>query len=859
MSDIIPAGLTRKTPDSSQKIVELLDTLVSQTKDKNEISAIEKSNQRIKEATEMYSNFKSTMELQIQALRESGASDRVIQDRLRELEPLLESQTTKYYQVVEEVQKNVDRFVKETTFSNVEDHQLAKQTLENINSLGNFQEESQRQNSKLMEKFSSSVNTAFDKSFNSFLGPLQLVTSPIEELTGLSFGDTLKEGLSGLLGKKEKIAPRRNELLKHGIEGASAVYLADRLAGKESDQEEGGSELVNSLLTAAGIQGGIKGLAPLLSRIGSLALTAAPAMAGLAAFTALKWDDITDSFSAFQDGRIGEGIETFLLGSRERVTEENATRGMGRQAAAYGAAGLGIATTIGMAGGATVGSALMAAFPPALIAAGVAATAKGIQTAWVLEWDKRAEESADNVRAIFADEDSNWWDKTKASVGYLGKTVFGSIAGGIRNVADESNLGDIWADEEATFIQKIGRSTLDIVQAPRRFLEGTLETAGEYVWNILPDGVQEGLSGAAEALQDRFTGLRERLFGENSRTAKELFSDFRGSVMGFMGGVREGVGDFFQDVRERGIRRAVGDAVSRGVQGVSEFFNNARESISQFFTDVRERGLAGTLEDRINTAIGDADGFFANAGRSIANFFGDVSENGFGAALGERVETLRQGISDFFANAGERIGAFFSDAWDAVRGVDEGGLTRADRSLRRDNIVSQLGGGGFMGMGDSDRFNAEVERYAAANDMNFDKARRELQKDDNALLEIAERLGLDSSVPEASNSLDALNMMAPTTVNDAIVKPDGQIIRTHPDDTIVATKNNPQIVESGIDREVNRNSNSLSGASIDYSNKFDTMIQYLSQLVDVSGRGGVQMNNSSSPQFNFNKLRLGDV
>lgn len=917
MSDIIPAGITPRKKDPTELVIQSLSKVIESASDKDQVSVIEKSSQALQKATERFESLQKSIEDQTQMMKMGGATDAEIREYMKEVGPLLKDQTEKQFQALKSSQETLERYVKETTFTNIEDQRTAKQMLENINSLGNFQEKDAAEKSKIMEKLGSSLNNAFDKSFNSFLGPLQLITSPLEELTGFSFGDTLKEGLGGLFGKKPRIAPQRNELLKHGIEGSAAVYLADRL-GKaigSVETEESGGGLLDSILTGAGIRGGANGLTSILSRVGSLAVIAGPAMAGLAAFTALKWDDITDSFSAFQDGRIGEGIETLLIGSRDRVTDENAASGIGRQAAAYGAAGLGIATTAGVAssvaaagglaaaGGIAgvagmVGPALMAAFPPALIVAGVAATAKGIQTAWVLEWDRRAEESAESVRSVFSDEESNWWDKTKASVAYVGKGIFGSLAGGIRNVVEESELGDIWSDEEATFLQKVGRSTLDILHAPIRFLEGTLETAGEYIWNILPEGVQEGLIGMAEGVQERLSGVREALFGEDSRTAKELFNDFKGNISGFMGGIKDGIGDFFDDVHERGFRRAAGDAIRNAGENVGDFFRGAAEGISEFFNDVKEQGLAGTLEERINTAIGDADGFFADAGRSIANFFGDVQENGFGATLQDRVENIRAGIQDFFADAGQKISDFFSDVSDTISGVDEEGLTRADRSSRRESILSQIGGGTFGGLGDSEAFNQEVERYASEKGLSFSQARRQIQRDDEALLSIAERLGLDSSVPEREIglNLDSFNALTPyASVEDAIIKPDGRIIRTSPDDTIVATKNtpqmvesgidrgidrevsreirtspdetifatknNPQMVESGIDREVSREIRGVTATpDYDYTTKFDDMIDLLGRLIDVTSntsRGNIIQNMTKS-SIDFNRLRLGE-
>jgi len=287
-------------------------------------------------------------------------------------------------------------------------------------------------------------------------------------MTEDSFGD------SALLAS---IGPTRSDLLKRGgIIGAAAIYLGDIITGgilKDSitDVKDGdgggkdGSGIINNLLGGSG-KGGIKGMIAkaLPVAVGDAVAVAIP-LALAAGAVALQKRDTEDAKKYADRGEHGRAVETFLLGDRERVTEETAGKELGRTAgkaalaggaiaggvaaggfiasggaaAAAGAATAAGAGTLGAAGAAGA-AALGAVVPPVLIAAAIAAAAaavaKGTQEAYELEYDKNAATIQRDLQRLISDEETPFLKKVGAGFKSDWIALTSTLAGGIRGAAE---------------------------------------------------------------------------------------------------------------------------------------------------------------------------------------------------------------------------------------------------------------------------------------------------------------------------------------------------------------------------------------------------------------------------------------
>jgi len=751
MSDMIPAGLTRVDDGSDSE-----------------------ANKFLKE--------------QSQYLQEIGANTDLTKEYLKQITPELAKQTDE----LSETLKNQGSDVKE----------IQKGFLSGIK---DFKDSS-------LDKIKSTVSTTTTSLVDGIKTPLSLITDPLQELTGINVKDSFKKGISSagdgivslfkgksdsgesdsisssipsLLGggseeeDKKRIAPRRTQMLKYGIEGASAVYLADTLldaaSGSESVEAEGGGGILSNMMSRLGVRGGGRGLGGMMGRIG-------PALAAAGPWVAL------------------------------------------------------------------------------------AATIAGTAIAFKNEWDKEAESMGEEIRDVWNDENATFLQKMGVTLKNAGKGIFGALAGGVRGVTDGvqervGNIRGIWQDEERGLLSKIGgtvgQTVAGLAETGFNFVKGFGTTIFNGVVGLFPDEKQErirawvdnakeGISNffgnAIEGARGLFTRVREGIFGSNSRTARELFEGFKGRISGFLGNVREGVGDFFADVKERGLRRAIRDRAQDAAQNVREFFGNVADGIRDFSNDVKEDGLGVTVENRLNNLFEGNDGIIANAGRAVGQFFGDIQRDGFGPAVGERLNEVKENVGAFFQGAADTLGNFFGGIGDSLR-------ENADRQAMVDALGGTTGLFGNLFKSDSEDFEELVDRYRAESgmeDARFNQVRRAMEQDTAFMQAELDRRGIE--LPSRSES-----------VEDAIIRPDGTIIHTSPDDTILATKNNPTIVENRMDREVTSDMSGMASLNgTNYENKFDSMIQQLSTLIEVTSRsGGNIINSQSTPQFNFNNLRLG--
>lgn len=506
-----------------------------------------------------------------------------------------------------------------------------------------------------------------------------------------------------------RVAPNKNDLARGGVQGASALYIGEKLDSllKKFDGSSGSS----------GSRPSVSESVPKSLGIGS---ESSSVFSNLMGKLTSKMDSVWKSTAIYQGFDKSRGfLKDIGVGGGDKVAEgrvnprknslkkygalgagfvylgEQLGDGSSREGMAEDGGGLfdGFLSRLGMRGGGRLG-ALAGKIGPALAAAGpwvaLAGSIAGTAIAFKNEWDKEAESMGEEMRDVWQNENASFLQKMGVTLKNTGKGIFGALAGGVRGVVDNtkntvSDIRAVWQDDSRSVGDKIfstwkqgWKFTVGNIWS---FTKGFGETIFNGVLGLLPDDKQEQVrawvSNAKESIANFFGNAAERgrnllgkareaVFGSNSRTAKELLGDMKGKIVGFMGNIQEGVGEFFGDVKERGLRRAVSDRVTEAVANVKEFFGSVSQSVQEFVGDVQEDGLGVTVENRLSSLFEGDDSIIAKAGRAVGRFFGDVQRDGFGAAVGERIEALRTEIGGFFTNAYDSVSGFFNGTFNNI-------------------------------------------------------------------------------------------------------------------------------------------------------------------------------------------------
>ena len=104
----------------------------------------------------------------------------------------------------------------------------------------------QKKTNKKLSDLSTSLKTFGTSISQSILGDVSFITQPFKQI-----GDITKKTFAFFKGDKDKrVAPKREVLLKKGVEGASSVFIVDwmkKLMGKDGEKEDGGINLLEKL------------------------------------------------------------------------------------------------------------------------------------------------------------------------------------------------------------------------------------------------------------------------------------------------------------------------------------------------------------------------------------------------------------------------------------------------------------------------------------------------------------------------------------------------------------------------------------------------------------------------------------
>lgn len=547
--------------------------------------------------------------------------------------------------------------------------------------------------------------------------------------------------------QSDRISPRRDALLRAGVEGSSAVYMGEKLEElsgnikKSSKEEKKGflSKLLPGIGTAAG------GLLTKLG-LGKNALR----LGGLAAFAALKWDDITEAIGMFQEGDIMKGLSTLLLGNMDNVTGESMFKEILKQGGAY--AGLGFA--IGGWKGALIGLAV------GVISKTIQSVIKATRDAFDEEWDKNYE-SVYAAKQEALESATGIKEKFKAASDIV-FTVVGTVFA--------------TAKREAEVYEGEGRSK--VVGWVTGFIDGVANRMAFKMFGDDPEKMKEW----------------KKIQKERKEKRKEIFD----KINDFFEAAGDYAGDFFSTLRREGLS---GLSQTEIVQDVKKWAGEIDEKIKEGFKNAWTGFREGvelswqTAKDNWNENIEFIKKH--GLGKWLETKWEGLKESFIRFAEG--IKGVASSVGTFFSNVGRKIGDFFVDMF----GGDEGLISRLNKQLARGDITKEEYEKSIFG----ERSLIREWRYQRRLEM--EKITGAMpDKDYMNMGEMMDKGVLKESW--RSNFIDWVNDTMGTTVskvNDFILTKSGKLIQTNPQDTIFGTKAFDDGNISSLLRESNKKDN----------------------------------------------------
>lgn len=448
--------------------------------------------------------------------------------------------------------------------------------------------------------------------------------------------------------------------------------------------------------------------------------------------------------------------------------------------------------------------------------------------------------------------------------------ILGGIAGGIKDTFDRNKetlqglLGplNLFIEPMKNFfggfgmifkfmgggIKKLfGKFTKKNPTASDVLKSGAFGVGALYIGNILQKqfGTTKGKNGGLSSLKDKLLepleGMKE-IFGKNSNFMQNA------RILSGMGGGLMVIADFIGEFAKTGDWRS---ALSKGITGSSMLENGIKGALLGF-------SIAGPVGLLVGALAGVALNHFSpQVEKFIRLMTGDVSarkkqlleniENDVKKGKREQKELdiysqlAMSGMSDAdFASLGRNLfERERTNRVDWVRQYAKGNLS----SLSNEdfNYMGNL----FMNKGYELTQSLGTEKFKALlevlNDVQDDSELKSIMANEKSLSKfIAKTLNsdIDSTTKEILKNalavLDPKNKIKVDSVNDAIIRTDGSIIKTNPQDTLVALKNIPLSMEQ-VRSDTTKNLNSsLSGLGNDKTleKKLTTIIDVLSKILD---------------------------
>lgn len=363
------------------------------------------------------------------------------------------------------------------------------------------------------------------------------------------------------------------------------------------------------------------------------------------------------------------------------------------------------------------------------------------------------------------------------------KGFFGKIWTWVKEKA--SALGNILAESGpikfiVDFAKKIGEGDIGGALESLAFLSAPVGWLLSLITGT-PKG-EEVKKKTAQALKGGGDMIKQ-IAGEVGKLASSLFDFISDAIMTIIekAGSMVSIGtEWVDDKILSPVMGWIGDKISQAVATVENIKqwveDNITSPVKGFFTSIPGKvkaiyeKVSGWVKDNITNPVA---GFFDSLWTAITD-----AKDGVVDWVKEK---LIWPLRDFFSTIGSFFGTFkdmgLKDIWNIVRGNSED-VFGERKDEQRESKIREIG---------KENISGDVFRYIQGD---IDKIKEQLRKQGEWFPGI-------------------------TDVNDAIIKPGGQVIKTAPDDTIIATKNN---VDRQSDREIN--------ATVDQMNRYDdTQIQ----------------------------------
>ena len=742
---------------------------------------------KYQKTTKEFNSYQQSIYEEIRLLRNAGASKQDLKEYVESVTPLFDKRTEQYEKEVKDSKDSVKRLYDNTEFNSIKEQKQFDSMMKQMGDQFDVEQENQTKQNEIFSNMKESLGGMAKQGglgvIDALLSPLKLITSPLQELTGFNLGESIVGGFSSLFGKKDgddkKIAPRRSRLLQEGVEGSAAVYTVDKLKGE--DEEEGLLDGLFEGLDVGGMIQGAGGLAGILGKVLPIAAIAASLI--WAVVDAVAGIAMADEWGVSE---VSAGIGGFLGGTG------SGWEGAFANAGKWALMGLGVGFLAGGPVGAIIGGLIGAAVGGILGFIGGENLAKGFDA--IGQWfQDRWNDIVGFFTGVFGEGgplDDVWTYVSTFFLsiwGLITAPFIGIFQGFMKSV--EAITG-IWSDEETSVLDKILATVWEIIMFVPNMVIGWF------------GGMFEGIAGF---FTDLFIGTKD---SEGKRTKKSLLQMGANALLDIGIMALEGLGNIFIGIFKAwsGAWINIGRFLNEWIiQPVAGFFVNLWDSAVVLAGDI-----GAWLDEWIITPIA---GFFDSMWNSEDS----------------PIYVIRKLVEDFLitpiSNLFRWIGAQASKIIDLGANVFD-----AEKSQTYEQLA-------IAGIDMGALLHATEESKSLSQDYDF-WTRTDILKEENAEdlayllnqrgvdpLTIIDTTGLEpeiildmagfsgkqiedyySGIPiaeiQAGRTIDFIDKFASESVEDAIIRPDGTIIRTDPSDTIIATKNEPTLFDKQIDNQL---------------------------------------------------------
>jgi phage-related protein len=661
MADKLPLGIHKEEieKDSSKEIFDILS----------------KQQENLKKIEQILEKTYKEREDFVKDLQESGYKTEEIEASLHQhYDVTLKNQEKEYEKRKQDLLSTLE-VIKQT--KEEEGEQYSEQIQEVEKSL----KDTKKLVDRLPESFTKGVSTLSTSLVDVALGPVKLITGPLEEMFGFKTVDTIKNAFSSipkLFNKEDKkdteddptadflekeVKAKERDLLRSGVIGASAVFISKSLEGLSGGGDSlGGADSGGSLLDKLPL-GKVPSSA--LAMVGK----ALPyvAIAGLVVgATALlvnawknDWEDqgeeeaqklkdvFADENATLLDKVKATGIFTIkgIFGSIVGGLKEGWESIKGTFQGILDIWGDEDLSTAEKIIG-TIKTAVQGVleFPWKVIKGFWKTLESYILPLLPESWQEKYEDFKDKLTPIVT--------KIKDFVLFIPnaiKDAFVALKDFFLDKVEE--FKSIWGDEDLSLWDKVKQTVISIVTTPIEALKtfwGTLWTSIKTKFNeIFPNA------------ETKWIEIKERI--------KTFFTDTWASVVGFFTNLKENAGPRISEVVLN-----IDEKITEIKEKVAFFFVNSWNNIVGFFTTLKE-----TAWDRIKEAVLNIDEkitdikekvsfFFVNSWSNIVGFFTTLKENASARILevvlnvDEKITEVKEKVAFFFTNAWSNIVGFFT-------------------------------------------------------------------------------------------------------------------------------------------------------------------------------------------------------